>query len=56
MTRLDERAKGVFLIAVTPFRNDGALDLAGTARLIEVYLERGATGLTILGMMARRRS
>jgi len=51
MTRLDESANGVFLIAVTPFRDDGALDLAGTAKLVAFYLDRGATGLTILGMM-----
>lgn len=49
--RLNETAKGVFVIAVTPFREDGALDLGGTARLVEFYLDRGVQGLTILGMM-----
>jgi len=48
---LDETATGVFIISVTPFHDTGALDLASTASLIEFYLERGATGLTILGMM-----
>ncbi len=50
-TRLDETAAGVFVISVTPFRADGALDLAGCDRLVEFYLERGATGLTILGIL-----
>lgn len=52
MTRkLDETAAGVFTIAVTPFLPDGALDLRGADSMVEFYLERGATGLTILGIM-----
>ena len=49
--RLDAHAHGVFVIAVTPFHDDGALDLAGIDRLTDFYLERGVTGLTVLGMM-----
>src|SRR5689334_6569956 len=49
--RLDESAKGVFVIAVTPFRDDGALDLLSLERLTDFYLERGVTGITLLGMM-----
>ncbi len=49
--RLDESASGVFVIAVTPFREDGALDLPSADRMVEFYLERGASGLTILGIM-----
>ena len=49
--RLDETAAGVFTIAVTPFRDDGALDLPGADRMVEFYLDRGATGLTILGIL-----
>ncbi len=41
----------MFVIAVTPFREDGELDLPGADRMVEFYLERGATGLTILGIM-----
>ena len=48
---LDETASGVFTIAVTPFRPDGTLDEASLDRMTDVYLERGATGLTILGIM-----
>ncbi|MDJ0825561.1 MAG: dihydrodipicolinate synthase family protein [Rhodobacter sp.] len=48
---LDETAKGVFTIAVTPFLPDGALDLDSVDRMVDFYAEKGATGLTILGMM-----
>ncbi len=51
MRRLDGTARGIFVIAVTPFRADGALDLAGVPRLVEFYRARGADGLTILGIM-----
>ncbi len=51
MQRLDETAKGVFIIAATPFTETGELDLAGADRLVDFYLERGVDGLTILGMM-----
>lgn len=48
---LDASAKGVFLIAVTPFADDGALDLPSTDRMVDFYLAHGATGLTILGIL-----
>lgn len=51
MKTLDRNAKGVYLITVTPFADDGTLDLASTDRMVDFYLERGATGLTILGIM-----
>jgi len=51
MPRLDETAHGVFIISVTPFTEAGAIDFASVDRMVEFYLERGATGLTILGMM-----
>lgn len=51
MALLDESAKGVYVIAVTPFTEDGALDLKSTDRMVDFYLEKGATGLTVLGMM-----
>jgi len=46
MALLDESASGVFVIGVTPFTDDGALDLDSTDRVVDFYLERGATGLT----------
>jgi 4-hydroxy-tetrahydrodipicolinate synthase len=51
MTLLNEAAQGVYVIAVTPFTDTGALDLASTDRMVDFYLEKGATGLTVLGMM-----
>ncbi|NSY18462.1 dihydrodipicolinate synthase family protein [Neorhizobium sp. AL 9.2.2] len=51
MMRLNEEAKGVYVIALTPFTDTGDLDLESTDRMVDFYLERGATGLTVLGMM-----
>jgi len=51
MSRLTEEARGVYVIAATPFQDDGALDLESTDRMVDTYLETGATGLTVLGMM-----
>jgi len=51
MALLDESANGVFIIAATPFTDNGALDLASADRMVDFYLERGANGLTILGVM-----
>jgi 4-hydroxy-tetrahydrodipicolinate synthase len=48
---LNEAARGVYIISVTPFDEGGALDLDGTDRLIDFYAEAGADGLTILGVM-----
>jgi 4-hydroxy-tetrahydrodipicolinate synthase len=51
LSLLNEGASGVYVIAVTPFQEDGSLDLSSTERMVEFYLEKGATGLTVLGMM-----
>ncbi len=51
MPVLSETAKGVYVITVTPFSDDGALDLESTDRVVDFYLEKGATGLTVLGVM-----
>lgn len=48
---LDETTNGVFTIAVTPFMPDGSLDFDSIDRMIDAYIEKGANGLTILGMM-----
>jgi 4-hydroxy-tetrahydrodipicolinate synthase len=48
---LDESARGVYVISVTPFDDRGALDLDGADRLVDFYRNAGADGLTILGMM-----
>ena len=44
-------ARGVFIIAATPFDSSGRLDLDSASRLVEFYLERGVSGITVLGMM-----
>jgi 4-hydroxy-tetrahydrodipicolinate synthase len=49
--QLDRNAKGVYLIAVTPFTESGALDLASTDRMVDFCLDKGVTGLTVLGIM-----
>ena len=51
MTRLSETATGVFVIAVTPFTEDGSLDLDSLDRAVDFYFAAGADGLTVLGMM-----
>ena len=48
---LDETAAGVFTIAATPFLPDGKLDKKSLDRMTDFYLEKGATGLTVLGIM-----
>ena len=48
---LTNEAKGVYVISVTPFTEDGAIDWDSLDRVTDFYLEKGADGLTILGMM-----
>lgn len=51
MTMISADSKGVFVIAVTPFKDGGALDFQSLDRVVDFYYEKGADGLTILGMM-----
>lgn len=52
MTRLlDESAKGVYIIAATPFTDTGALDLESTDKMTDYYMQVGCDGMTILGVM-----
>jgi 4-hydroxy-tetrahydrodipicolinate synthase len=51
MNQFNRDSKGVYVIAVTPFKDNGDLDLASTDKMVDFYLECGATGLTILGIM-----
>ena len=52
MTELiHRRSQGVFVIAATPFADDGALDLASADRMVDFYLGTGVDGMTILGIM-----
>jgi 4-hydroxy-tetrahydrodipicolinate synthase len=49
--RLDETAHGIYVISVTPFTEDGAVDWGSLDSLIEFYLGCGVHGITLLGMM-----
>ena len=44
-------AEGVYPIAPTPFNDIGNLDLHSAERMVDIFLNYGATGITILGMM-----
>jgi len=48
---LQHTAKGVYPIAPTPFEQNGEIDFASIDRLTDFYMECGATGLTVLGVM-----
>jgi 4-hydroxy-tetrahydrodipicolinate synthase len=51
VSRLSESARGVFVIAATPFMPDGVLDLTSVDRLVDFYLAHRVHGLTLLGIM-----
>ena len=49
--KLDESASGVFIISATPFTESGEIDFESADRLVDLYIEKGVSGITILGMM-----
>lgn len=51
MSLISEQTKGVYVIAVTPFTPDGAIDRRSVESVTDFYFDKGADGLTILGMM-----
>lgn len=51
MSLINSQTKGVFVIAVTPFREDMSIDVESIDRVVDFYYEKGADGLTVLGMM-----
>ena len=48
---IDEQSHGVFIISTTPFSNDGSIDFDSVDSLVEFYIEKRVSGMTILGMM-----
>jgi 4-hydroxy-tetrahydrodipicolinate synthase len=48
---LDHRARGVYIIAATPFTEAGAVDVASVDRMVDFYVACGVDGITVLGMM-----
>jgi 4-hydroxy-tetrahydrodipicolinate synthase len=51
MALLTAEAHGVFVIAVTPFTPELDIDMTSVDTVTDFYFEKGADGLTILGMM-----
>ena len=49
--KLDESASGVYIISATPFTDNGEVDMDSADRLVDFYIEKGVSGITILGMM-----
>ncbi len=48
---LDAHASGVYVIAVTPFDEDGRVDEVSTDTMVDFYRDCGVSGMTILGIM-----
>lgn len=48
---INRYTEGVFIIAATPFSDQGVLDFESADKLIDFYLECGVNGITILGVM-----
>ncbi|HEU0151637.1 MAG TPA: dihydrodipicolinate synthase family protein [Bradyrhizobium sp.] len=48
---LDHQASGVYIIAATPFTEDGAIDFTSVARMVDFYVAAEVNGITVLGMM-----
>jgi len=48
---IHEQTSGVYIISITPFSEDGSIDFKSVDSLVEFFLEKGVTGITILGMM-----
>ncbi len=51
MARLTADARGVYVIAATPFADDSSIDYASIDSMVDFYFDKGADGLTILGIM-----
>ncbi|KPF46471.1 dihydrodipicolinate synthase family protein [Rhizobium sp. AAP43] len=51
MAHITTDTSGVYVIACTPFTDTGAVDTGSIDSMVDFYYEKGADGLTILGMM-----
>ena len=49
--KLTSGAKGVYVIAPTPFHPDGRIDASSIDRMTDFFLEAGVTGMTVLGQL-----
>ena len=50
-SKIHSETRGVFIIAVTPFTDSGAVDLDSIDTLTDFYMSFGIDGLTIMGIM-----
>ena len=48
---IDEQTMGLYIISITPFSENGSIDFKSVDSLVEFFIEKGVTGMTILGMM-----
>jgi 4-hydroxy-tetrahydrodipicolinate synthase len=51
MAQIGPDTNGVYIISVTPFTDQGDIDWASVDTLVEFYIAKGVSGVTILGMM-----
>jgi len=51
VAELRAAAKGVYVIAPTPFHSDGRIDEASIDRMTDFFLGAGVTGMTVLGQL-----
>jgi 4-hydroxy-tetrahydrodipicolinate synthase len=49
--KLTSEAKGVYVIAPTPFHPDGRIDDASIDRMTDFFVASGVTGITVLGQL-----
>ena len=49
--KIGPNSRGVYIISVTPFTDGGEIDWPSVDSLVEFYLGKGVSGVTILGMM-----
>jgi 4-hydroxy-tetrahydrodipicolinate synthase len=51
MELIGPHTNGVYILSVTPFSDQGDIDWASVDCLVEFYIDKGVSGITILGMM-----
>ncbi|HET7400967.1 MAG TPA: dihydrodipicolinate synthase family protein, partial [Usitatibacter sp.] len=49
--KLTSEAKGVYVIAPTPFHADGRIDEASIDRMTDFFIQAGVDGMTVLGQL-----
>ena len=49
--KLDSSARGVYVIAPTPFHSDGRIDDSSIDRMTDFFIKAGVNGMTVLGQL-----